>query len=457
MSEKLVFGCVETIDNPNDYRAFIKANCLDESVTEIAGVPRHARFESLSSDDIARLNEWFQENGRLINLRLSTVEMCLAVLGATLVDPAKSVWNLSVGKGKETQYYDCEANRHNRLVKTGNLGNLSKEGLMHDIANGYWGYGPTGHIDAWGWVLNLQHRDISMIEALLETGGDCPPIDIFVMVNMPPQLAATIDRGASKTAADQEFIDQEQFSFDFVSSIITDETGEDYTPDNFGRFRNELAKSLVTVRNNVWSRLRGTGYHPSKAAQPSARQALALQSCFPAIEGGDELQRLVVRCSIAAITESGSKAIWSKHITPPMLATALVLASNAEQDDSWQTDNPIDIDDSIVDTVLQAMSVVSDGGDDVVSRYLREIAKIKKQPKKPSGMDRWIFWGLVGVIQDLLLDEPVEPEYDDDGKIVERKYFPSVTATMVKQLREKKLSYPLFGGYDCGPISKDDE
>jgi len=426
------------VDSIEAYDALIADHCLAASVADVAGVPRHMRFEQLTSEQIASLNEWFFRNGTCVVLRLTSTAMCLHVLGAREVDPAKESFNLELGKGKEKTYYWCEANAHNRIVKQGNLGSLSKEGLIYDMVNQYYGLGPAAHIDCYGMILSLQHRTIAKIMVNLELGDDAgteTPIDMVTIVGMPPQLAATLDRGAPKTKQDQEFIDREMFTREFLEESC----GLEYVPENVEKLRNELAGYLVTVRNNLWSRLHGTGYHPSGKNSPSTRQALALQSCFDDVGEGDSLQRLIARVWARSMTEDGKKGLWVKQLSVPMIATAIVLASNSEAD-KWEDGSAITIDETTADSVLNALGVVSDEGNAGLSNYVREVAKIRKMPKKPSGLERWIFWGFTATVSDLL----------GDG-VVEQAYFPVVNDTLLKRLKNGKASYPIFGGMDTGP------
>ena len=420
------------IDSIAAYDAMVEAHCLPASVTEIAGVERHRRFESLTRDEISGLNAWFREHGECVLLSIDSIEFALHILGAKQVDPATEAYNLTRGSGKDKIYYWCHANQHNRIVKVGNLGTLTKEGLVFDLANGYWGLGPAAHIDAYAWLLSLQHRILALIE-VLDEGVEVEPMQLLTIVGMPPQLSATLDRGAPKTKQDQEFLDRDMFTHEFLHARL------EYV-ENVEKLRNELAGYLVTVRNNVWSRLHGTGYHPSGTNSPSTRNALALQECFEQYADGDALQDLIVKVWQRSITEDGKKGLWVGQLSVPMVATAIVLASNTSSN-AWEPGNPIAIDETIADTILAALGKCSDEGTEGYSSYVREIAKIKKQPKKPSGIERWVFWGLVKATTALLADE-----YDSSVA-----YFPSVTDALVKKLKKGTTTYPIFGGLDVGP------
>lgn len=432
----------QIISDASAYEALLADHCLPATTTEVAGVPRHARFEQLTPEQVGNLNEWFLANGQVVVLRITSCEFALHILGAREVDPAKEAYNLERGKGKDKTYYWCEANSHNRIVKTGNLGTLTKEGLIFDMVNRYYGVGPAAHIDCFGWILSLQHRLIAYILGSDELGECLPPIELITIVGMPPQLAATLDRGAPKTKQDQEFIDREQFTLSFLQ----DSCGLEYVPENVEKLRNELAGYLVTVRNNLWSRLNGTGYHPSGKNSPSTRQALTLQQCFDQIGDGDSLQRLIARVWERSVNEEMKKGLWVKQLSIPMIATAIVLASNASSE-PWDGSSPIAIDDDIAESILSALGTVSDEGTEGLSSYVREVARIRRQPKKPSGLDRWIFWGLVPAIVDTLAGE-----YDPNNS-----YFPSVNDTLVKRIKAGKVSYPIFGGMDAGPHATSDE
>lgn len=431
------------IDNAAAYDALLADHCLAKDVESIAGVPRHKRFEELTADEIAGLNDWFRTNGTVVLIRIDSVDLALHVLGAKEVDPALSPFNLERGSKKDDKkYYWCEANSHNRMIKTGNLGTLTKEGLIYDMVNRYYGLGPAAHIDAYGWILSLQHRLLAYIKGSDEMGDNLPAIELITIVGMPPQLAATLDRGAPKTKQDQEFIDREMFTLEF----LTDSCGLEYVPENSEKLRNELAGYLVTVRNNLWSRMHGTGFHPSGANSPSTRQALALQSCFEEVGDGDALQRVITRVWSQSVGEDGKKKVWTKYVSVPMLTTAIVLASNADSE-PWTHGSPLTVDDSVYTKVMDAIGVISDKGDEGLSSFIREVVALRGAPKKPSGIDRWVFWGLVGAVSCLL----------DDTYDTTHNYIPNVTKALEKKVKDKKISYPIFGGVDIGPKTKEIE
>ena len=105
-----------------------------------------------------------------------------------------------------------------------------------------------------------------------------------------------------------------------------------------------------------------------------------------------------------SVTEEGKKGLWVKQLSIPMVATAIVLASNAGAE-AWEGSESVAIDETIADSVLDALGTVSDQGTEGLSSYVREVAKVGKQPKKPSGLDRWIFWGFTSATSDLLKGE----------------------------------------------------
>ena len=45
------------VDSIESYDALIADHCLAASVADVAGVPRHMRFEQLTSEQIAALNK----------------------------------------------------------------------------------------------------------------------------------------------------------------------------------------------------------------------------------------------------------------------------------------------------------------------------------------------------------------------------------------------------------------
>lgn len=430
---------IAIVETAEQYDAILEQVCLGENET-IKGIPRNKRFESLSPEEIETLNNWFLDNGVLVLLRIKDVETALHIKGAVEVDPTKSKWNYSRGSGKERKYYFCRRNVHNREIKRSNMGSLIKQGLKYDLANRYWGVGPVAHVDAYTIISSFQHRLDSAIAVHDETGV-FPAFDCLVLVGLPPQLNATIDRGAAKDAKDQEFIDTTQFAPEDLAEWM------EYVPEDVVKFRGALSKTLVTVLNNLYSRFNGTGYHPSKPQQPSPRESIELRERF---EGGRKaLERLIVEVHERALTEDGKKAFWANYISPAMATVLIVLASNRDNDDS---DNIL-IDDDTKDQILAALGCSADEGEAGYSNYLRELAKMKKQAKKPQGLDRWVFWGLVSATSDLLEHgELVAKIENEKGEEEDNNYFPNVTKGLQERIKKGKEAPPVFGGLDCGPV-----
>lgn len=441
MSNVCKLSSVPVVSTPAEYDAVLERVTVAESEA-IEGVRRTARFEELLAPKVQSLGDWYKQNGELVLLRIDSLEMALHLKGATEVDPSKDAWNYKRGSGKDATYYWCSRNTHNRRINAANKGDLTKQGLIFDMVNQYFVPGPVGHIDAYGVISSLQHRIDAAID-VFDLTGTFPTIEIFTFVGLPPSLNATIDRGAPKDSKAQEFIDPERFTLEQLSEWM------EYLPDpdrlDLGKLRDTLTKTLVTVRNNLFSRMQGTGYHPAKRDQPSTRQALALEKSF--VDGPEALFKLIVEVYEAEQTESGGRALWAKSIQPSMVVTAIVLASNADNDDK----SAIVIDEDIKSTILSALGVVSDDGHEGLSDFVREVARLRKQPKKPSGIERWVFWGLVHAVSDLLNSGSLEVA---DGKDC-TSYIPNVTDTLKKRIKNGKEGVPCFGGLDIGvPESK---
>jgi hypothetical protein len=432
---------ITVVDSIESYDEVLERACVEGM--DICGIPRNARFETLSSEQLQKLSRWYVDNGEIVRLCVKDVAFALHIKGAVEVDPAKDSWNYSRGTGKDRTYYWCSRNIHNRPVKGTNKGTLTKEGLKHDLANGLFVNGPVAHIDAYTVISSLQHRDDSAIDVFDETGV-FPEFEVFTFIGLPPQLNAAIDRGAAKDSKDQEFIDTTQFTESDLESWL------EYMPApqdrDIVKLRKELTSMLVTVRTNVFSRLNGTGYHPNGVQKPSKRQELALSGYF---DGGPKaLERLIVECYEASHDESGKKAPWAKAVPPSMLPTIIVLASNRDNVDP--TD--IQIDSDVCSAVLKGFGLVSDEGMEGYSPFIREVLRLRAQPQKPSGIDRWVFWGLVKATHDLLEDGACECK---DGENYSA-YIPNVTKTLQRRLKEGKEAVACFGGLDVGTVVKEE-
>jgi hypothetical protein len=426
------------IDTPAKYDSVLDNHCFGQDVPDLLGIPRTERFERLTPDQVQQLSSWTLENAGFYCIRISNPDMALHILGAKEVDPAKEGYNLVIGKGQSKVYYFAERNQHNRIMKPTNLGTISKEGLVYDIANNLFGVGPTAHIDCWGWILSLQHRLIAWLQAYDELGEETPAINVLTLVGVPPQLAATLDRGAPKSGKDQEVIDVSRFPMALFESRC------EYLPDSFDlpKTRDVLSAWLVTVRNNLYSRFQGTGYHPSKSQSPSTRQAIALQDCFETIDDWDALQQLLVDIWSQTRTEDGKKRLWVDYFPPAMVGSLIVLLSNRDRGE-WQEGDSIHIDPAMVKLVLSQLLSATDTGTNLISRLMSELGKVKARPKKPSPMDRWTFYGLVRTFSLIINEE------DTDGPL-----FP--TEAEMKRVSRKKnpVKPPIFGGYDCGTRTK---
>lgn len=453
MSKSKLFS--QVVSTVAEWDEVIEAHCLPKDTKEIAGIPIDARFEDLTSEEIKTLSDWYVERGVTILLRLASEALALHILGAEEVNPAQARYNWVRGKKDEKKYLWLANNAHNRVQTASNLGSIDKEGLVYDVVNDYFAVGPNGHVDAVANVLSLAHRCKAPLLVLDET-GDWHTIEIIVHIGMPPQLCAVLDRNAPKTGNDQEFMDRTQFTFEFMQAVL-----DESMPEDSEKLRNELAKNLVTVRNSLWSRLHGTGYHPSKAQQPSMRQARQLQACFDSSsvivvdEDGeerrvdfneDELQELLLRVWDASRTDDGKKALWASYMSVPMVACQIVLASNRDKG-QWNPGDSVSIDWDVCKRILSALGSSSEQGSEGYSSYLREVAKVKAQPKKPTGMDRWVYWGFTAATSAML-----DGSYNPD-----EKYFPAVTAKLTKALKDGKTSEPILGGYDCGIVSEEDD
>lgn len=432
-----------TVATPADWDAVIEAHCLPRETEAIEGISMTERFEDMTSEQIASLSEWYRENGTTILLDIQSPELCEHILGQREVNPATEAFNWTRGKGQEKVYVMLDNNQHNRIQTQSNLGDMNKEGLTFDVNQGYMALGPVGHVDAVGCVVSLAHRLKAPLIVYDDT-GEFKGFQILVQIGVPPQLCAVFDRNAPKTGNDQEFMDRNQFTIEFMRSILDEKMPEDPM-----KVRNVLCKYLVTVQNNLWSRLHGTGYHPSKKQQPSKRQARKMQACFAPSEFAsateDQLQELIVKVYNRSVTDDGKKAHWSNYISVPMATCQIILASNADNGE-WNDGDPIAVDFDLADTILTALGESSAEGNVGYSSFLREIGVVKKEPKKPAGLDRWIYWGFTSATAQILADE-----YDPS-----ESYFPKVNKTLIKAVKDGKQSAPILGGYDCGPRVEDE-
>ena len=404
---------------------------------EICGISRFKRTEELTQAEFATLNQFASKVVRFYKL-VMTKQLAEAILGAREVDPAKESYDLALGDKKTGKYYRCERNKHNRYFAMSRVGKKEKEGLLHDMLQGYWGLADTALVDCLGQIVSLQHRAKAYLAACYENGGELAPIEIWVQIGTPPQFAGLVDRNRSRSASDQEYTDVTRFTND----IIVDVFGE-VVPDHIPKIRSEASDLLITVSNWVICRFQGINIHPNKDNTPSERQRLRFIRLFDS-DMGNHLERLVLQVLAGSKNEKGKKSLWVDTFAPSMIATTLLLYSNKDYEpiDPLTFEGEIPILQSIVDKVIDLLKESSEKGSQAFSPAIEELAAAAKAIKASGGgaiSAQEKFNALVSAMSQLLGTGAITDKVFDSK--AERK----------KRKKGDIEAFRIFGGRDTGP------
>lgn len=422
------------ITTPAEFDAMLDR--LPVITDNIDGVPIDKRATELTKEEFAILNAWATKNVFFCQVRLNRA-LAVHILDAVEVDPKTSQYHFSTGSGKETKYYYCGRNKANRTWRKGSLGQVTKEGLSHDIINSYWGLSDPGIINAIREITSLQHRAIAVVHTA-DTTGQNVEIPLWLQIGMPPQFTGLIDRNKSRTGADEEFVDRKQFDEQLLL-----ECTEYLEPKDIPKVRQTCSEMLVTVLNNVYCRFTGHDVHANKSLLPSERQRLSLKKCF-AGDNGEALERLIAKVYFGSLSEDGKKCLFVKTFSPALVTTALVLASNKNNDSLTQAEvdefgYDIDIDDELVETTLNLLRESADAGDAAFSPAIAELAKVKANLKKAGG-------GAPRMPEIMGAFVSAHAQLLESGAITS-----PVWPNMRERAKNKKAgTYRIYGGYDKG-------
>ena len=395
---------------------------------KLCGVPITKRGALLKPDEVRALRQWAADNVVFGTLVLNR-ETSFAILGLQECDPTQEPPFTKIGD----TYYVARNNSHNRALVRSRLGSDTKEGYCHDMLHGLWGYADAGIVLADAIIGSLQHRAGAYVEAL-SYNPDLEPIELPVQFYLPPQFADFIDRGKTRTPADMEYRDTTKFTDELLAEVLV----ELPEPTDLQKCRKRWAAMLPTIENNVYVRCRGVDVHPSKTQAPSLRERMKVSERFP---DSQDLERLILTVDTASFGHDGKKASWAKHVSPSLVATAIVLRSNTHHTDETQ----LVIDWDYAKELLLALSDSShENGTGPFGNALFELSEIMRKNKDdgypaPNDKERMAF--LVAAIG----------QWDKDGE---------VTAKCWRGKRERKRArtkgeFPVFGGVDIGQTESD--
>lgn len=395
----------------------------------LCGVPVTKRGVLLTSEECRLLREWAADNVRFGVLVLN-VETCKAILQLEVVDPKQVAPWFKVGD----EWFSAKSNTTNRKLVEARLGSDTKPGYAHDMLQGLWGFADPALIDALALILSLQHRCAAYLRAN-SIDPDTPPIEIPVLLYVPPQFADFIDRGKVRTPQDMEYRDSTNFTDELLAEVLA----EVPAPQDLPKAKTLWTKTLVSASNNIFVRAKGVDVHPSKGQAPSEGDRIRVQSRFPDYY---DLQRLILIVDSYSRGDDDKPSSWVKTWNHNLLTTALVLRCNANHSDP---DN-LTIDFDYCREVLAALrESSSENGSGPFGPALQDVANATSQIKKAGGSrpnDKELFGCLVAAIG----------QFDESGS----------TDKVWQGKRDRKKAkaektFRIFGGVDCGPVADEDE
>jgi hypothetical protein len=401
---------------------------------KLCGIDVHKRGDLLDPSEVVKLNAWAATNMRSGWLDLNNVDVLKTLMRLVEVDPTQSPSLIKLGE----KHYRSESNATNRLLVAARLGNETKPGYVFDMLRGIWVVADALIIDALAMVASAQHRITAALIAKTINPSIVLPL-VPLTLGLPPQFVDFIDRGKTRTPQDREYRDTESFS----PELLAESMPELPTGNALPKLRNKLNGVKVTVLNNLYARMNGNNYHPSKPQQPSEGRRIKLESLFdPKV-----VQSVIVKVYVASMGQDGKPLPWSKVFNPSMVACGLLLRSIADQEASASLNDAIDrqealynVDYDALDEYLEALRDSS--GEPAVGPFgpaLADLIKLKAGLKaKGGGMpnDPEVFGCLVRAIG----------QFDKDG----------LTSTVWLAARDRKKAekaktWVTFGGPDVGP------
>lgn len=420
-----------TITTVAQWEQFLETNAIPETQLVEGCGPRTRFNEAKRLGVVQKLSDWSREHRISVDV-LVTPELSKAMLGIEECEKTDR-WNFHLGSGKDRVYYRETRNNRNRKFVESNVGTVSK-GMLADAINGAFVYGPQSNVDCYGGCSNLQHR-CKLVLKMESMGIENPSIWLSVDFGHHPATNSKYDRPKVHKLHDDLFKDATMFPVDLYAETM------EYVPDDFDYdgARDNGCKVLVTLLTNLYGRLYCAGwtasYHPGGAQSPSDDNACDMLDNFDATE----LFKMIIRLQEAMHGEDGKKRLWSTYLPVPMVATAIVLASNATHEDKTN----LNIDETIVDNVIGWLAETADNGDSGYSPLVANIVKHTKGGSTIKDKDKRIFAGLVTATKALLADTVCPgdgiPSNADHTKI-----------------KKGKLGWALFGGVD-EPLTTDDD
>lgn len=417
-----------TIQTVAEWRAFVKANAIPETEL-VAGCGPVTRFNQAKKlGAVQELSEFSRKNRKSLDILMDDA-MADEILGLEECT-AKDRWDIRLGSGKNRAYYRYNRNQVNRKFNEAIIGSIRK-GMLRDAVNDNFVYGPQANIDCYANCSNIQHRAL-LIKKLKSLGVENPHFWLSVDFGHHPALNSKYDRPKVHKLADDLFSSKLYFQPEFVRGLLADGKLEYIAEDfDWSGFANEMCYQTVTVLTNLYGRLYCAGftasYHPGGSQAPADDEVCDMLDSIDM----DGFQELLTRLHFAQKSDDGKNRFWVSQFKPPMIATAIVLASNANHEDK----SNLSIDQSIVEQVLEALAATSDGGSEGFSLLVKDIVRKTRKGQTMTAKDKRIFAGLVLSIKAMLADEPL-PEN------------PVISDADYQKISKGKMGWPLFGGVD---------
>jgi hypothetical protein len=434
---------------------------------------RKVRSDELTANEIAKLNNKIVGNSFACFVQC-TRENLEALAGIRLCTEQEAPQVTIGGKG-----YVFDRNKQNRPLQTSRVLPVTKEGTYSNlVARGLWGSlaGVLLFTDE-GQIASAQHSIAGFLGAL-DNGQDLESLFVLCVFGLPPQYRDFSDKGRARNKTQDSFIDENLFGDDILELYQAEQTPPGKEKE---KERIELIKLHSKIASNVLAR--STGKDISRTGD---KLTWANEKAFASrFENPTDLQVLSIKLWEACKSQSGkADRLWCKELfAPSVVGACLILASNSQDkieakialevtrgqeetpEDFAQRkletrqaflaqDSKLEIDWSLVDTVLSLLEQTSDNAGPLVDTF-KDLLKRKADDKKSADNKDYLYNptskpAISACVQ--LVKNIGGKESFGDAEALES----SVWTTYRKDAKTGAYpsTYRYFGGLDCGFINQ---
>lgn len=410
---------LKVIKTAAEVKAILAETTLNVEFWQSKGINPDTHFHDLTPEEIKTISQVRVDNTVFAVVRFNA-ETIPALLGLREAG-ADEASLFSIGKTR----YCTDNNKVNRF-----LSEERSNGMTQLMLGGYFATGPGMTISSAPQFINGAHRGSGAVKAVAK--NPTLEFDVVVEFGVPPQLRDLWDFKNREKKVNDLLFQNPSFMADDVLDYSVDETGNLVPlPDELDaqqrvEVRNKLSKEYVSYSSFALMRISGSHIH-SKVKDE--QNILKFHNRVVDGECDKQSERLCYEVHRRSLTIEGKVSDQFKRTSPAMWASALLLLSNADNDDSGQ----LEVNWGLVDNVLTALksSTEESGPFALMLRKIGESFSGKKSLSRKA-----VFDVIVKSIK----------QYMESGVVTEN---PVPTE---KQMKEK--SYPTFGGVDIGYQAK---